>query len=564
MSRTVSTRPELKALPNPFVPLTGGNLLQRKCDCGQHTIAGGECKECNQKRDPTLQRSTKNHETVNDSQGVRAIANDPLRSARDALNDRSRAYFETRLGHDFSRVKVRTEGKLPAFRPSRRDSRLAAQTPAWSDNGEIHVGAAGLLMPTRERDQMLRHEMVHAFHQRLAVVSNHAESQRHAEALAMRGEHHNDGLAFTDFLKPVPTLLAYPPQTYGPWSKVWIGHTGVLGEVVEAGVTVRIFMKYDDLGIKKRPESQAYECGKHDLVPIPDVVKKMKKAAQIAAGINKSLPTTAVAQRVALIAIFGGSAENAYRTAGGQGLIVLARDDFDAGTFDSTVAHESSHAIFEFHSVAGNTDASARVPNPLALRIADLYQRLSATKPVPIPTARFDKKSPPALTADKDTSSRAAGIVMVTDTLWSGSGGHSWDGVDEFFASAYAGFLRQRTLLANIVEFYEKHDPAIRPLATELIGLLATVDQPQKYRAVERPKQPQAAQATLDAVSPPVEFTKTHRSAGWFIDPSTMPSPDKINCSAGLVSDEDIDKMLKGNSQPGEKPPKQPDSGPKQ
>ncbi len=30
-------------------PLTIG-VLQRKCACGQHTIAGGECETCNQKR----------------------------------------------------------------------------------------------------------------------------------------------------------------------------------------------------------------------------------------------------------------------------------------------------------------------------------------------------------------------------------------------------------------------------------------------------------------------------------------------------------------------------------
>lgn len=562
MSRPVQTQSKRTSLPQPFGRLTGGNILQRKCDCGQHTIAGGECTGCNQKRDLTLQRSATNHTTINDSKGVRSITNDLLRSPGEPLNDRSRAYFEPRFGNDFSRLKVRTDGQLPAFQPSRLDSRLSAQTPAWSDNGEIYVGAAGLLMPPRERHQMLRHEMIHAFHQRLAVVSNHAESQRHAEALAVRGEHHNDGLAIADFLKPVPGLLAYPPQTYSPWSKVWIGHAGLLGEVVEAGVTVRIFMNYDDLGLKKSPRYQAYECDKHDLPPIADVVKKMKKAAQIAAEMNKNLPTTATSQRVALIAIYGDNSDSAYRSAGGQGLIVLGRDEFDAGTFESTVTHESSHAIFEFHSVAGSADVSARVPDPLALRIADLYVQLSATKPVPEPKAKFDKKSPPPLTVDAGADAHAAGIIMVMDTLWSGSGGHPWHGVDEFFASAYAGFLLQRELLADIIKFYEKHDPAIKPLATELLSLLATVDKPKNYGEVKEPKKPKAAQEKLGAISEPTVFTKEHRAAGWFIDPSRMPAPDKINCSAKLVSDEDIDELLKGEKQPGERPAKQPESGP--
>lgn len=537
-------------------------FLQRKCDCGQHTVAGGECTGCNQERDVTLQRSATNTETIHDSKGVRSTANNLPHSPGESVNGRSSAYLEPHLAHDFSRVKVRTDAKLPAFRPSRLDSRLSAQTPAWSDNGEIYVGAAGLLMPPRERQQMLRHEMIHAFHQRLAVTSNNSESQRHAEALAVRGEHRSDGLALADFLKPVPMLLAYPPQTHSPWSKVWIGHAGLLGEVVEAGVTVRILMDYDNLGIKKRPQNQAYECGKHDLPPIPDVVKKMKRAAQIAAEMNKLIPTTATALRVALIAIFGGSSENAYRSANGKGLIVLGRDDFDAGQIESTITHESSHAIFEFHSLAGSADASARVPNPLALRIADIYTQLYATKPVPIPKAKFDKKSPPPLTVDAAASARAAGIVMVMDTLWSGSGGHPWDGVDEFFASAYGGFLRQPNLLADIIKFYEAHDPAIKPLAAELFGLLATVDQPKKYGAVKGPKTPKAAREKLDAVAPLVEFTKEHYAAGWYVDPSTMPGPDKINCSAKLVSDEDIEELLKGDKPQGEKPAKQPESKP--
>jgi hypothetical protein len=38
------------------VPITSG-MLQRQCACGQHTSAGGECEECKQKRESTLQRA---------------------------------------------------------------------------------------------------------------------------------------------------------------------------------------------------------------------------------------------------------------------------------------------------------------------------------------------------------------------------------------------------------------------------------------------------------------------------------------------------------------------------
>ena len=40
-----------------ITPLLPGGILQRKCACGQHTIAGGQCNECGGKQ---LQRATRN------------------------------------------------------------------------------------------------------------------------------------------------------------------------------------------------------------------------------------------------------------------------------------------------------------------------------------------------------------------------------------------------------------------------------------------------------------------------------------------------------------------------
>src|SRR5262245_28673055 len=39
----------------PSTPIKSG-VLQRKCVCGQHTIAGGECEACSKKREGMLQR----------------------------------------------------------------------------------------------------------------------------------------------------------------------------------------------------------------------------------------------------------------------------------------------------------------------------------------------------------------------------------------------------------------------------------------------------------------------------------------------------------------------------
>ncbi len=52
-----------------FTPIQGSSL-QRKCACGQHTFSGGECEECRQKREGTLQRAAVSAAMANVNQKV--------------------------------------------------------------------------------------------------------------------------------------------------------------------------------------------------------------------------------------------------------------------------------------------------------------------------------------------------------------------------------------------------------------------------------------------------------------------------------------------------------------
>jgi hypothetical protein len=517
-------------------------VLQRKCACGNHAMAG-ECQECGEKNG-LLQRSARNPELeTRNALDVPPIVHEVVRSPGQVLAS-APPFMEPGFGNDFSRVRVQAED-LPRVSGSAMflDPHLPANIPAWTEKGNVHLGSAVLFMPPRERQRVLRHETIHALHQKLTGTRETHQARQHAENLAQTGEGGAAALDFAEFLRSAPTRLMYPPQTHSPWSKVWIGYAGVIGEVVESGVTVRIFVKYEeDLKIKRMPEYKAYECGKHDIKPIPDIVKKIKQVTAKTAQMNDKLPGAA-AQRVALVAIFGDSSNAGYRTTGGKGLIVLGRDEFDAGTFESTIAHEGSHAIFEYHAVRGG--AKSRVPDAFALGIADLYVALSATKAVPEPTSKFDKKVPPPLLIEKDTSARPAGIIMVMDTLWSGKGGHPWDNVDEFFASAYAGFTQEPKLFREIIGYYEKFDSTIKPLSAKLLSLLRTVGVPKKYRKLKVPAQPEEAKRELGRVAVPLDITKEHPAAGWLIDPGTMPSPDKIDCSVSTTTDVDIDKLGK-------------------
>ena len=79
-------------------------MLQRKCDCGQHTIGGGGCAECEKKKG-ALQRKASNTEPAND---VPPIVHQVLGSPGQPLDAATRAFMEPRFGHDFSSVLPRT------------------------------------------------------------------------------------------------------------------------------------------------------------------------------------------------------------------------------------------------------------------------------------------------------------------------------------------------------------------------------------------------------------------------------------------------------------------------
>src|SRR6266481_1273581 len=78
-------------------------LLQRKCACGQHTVAGGECTECIQKREGMLQRPAVSSAPMNGN-GVPPVVHDALSSPRQTLDAGIQAFMEPRFSHDFSQV----------------------------------------------------------------------------------------------------------------------------------------------------------------------------------------------------------------------------------------------------------------------------------------------------------------------------------------------------------------------------------------------------------------------------------------------------------------------------
>ena len=85
-----------------------GGILQRKCACGQHTVAGGGCSDCAKKG--LLQRNAANSETPAE---VPPVVHEVLSSPGQPLDPSTRAFMEPRLGHDFSMMSAHAHGSAP-------------------------------------------------------------------------------------------------------------------------------------------------------------------------------------------------------------------------------------------------------------------------------------------------------------------------------------------------------------------------------------------------------------------------------------------------------------------
>lgn len=148
-----------------FVPLTQGarsaqGMLQRKCACGNHTVAGGECMACGRKKQ-TLQRRTSDRNPASGAE-VSSIAppivHAVLRSSGQPLDSQTQALMTRKFGQDFSRVRVHTD--MQAAESARQVNALAYTV------GQAIVFGSGRYSPhTREGQRLVAHELAHTIQQ---------------------------------------------------------------------------------------------------------------------------------------------------------------------------------------------------------------------------------------------------------------------------------------------------------------------------------------------------------------------------------------------------------------
>jgi len=176
---------------------TQGGLLQRACACGKHT-GGGECAECRQQREGTLQRKAadlivgpasdqfeqeadrvaaiviggasvsgaagapsrlQRRTTTDDSLSIAPpIVHDVLQSPGQPLDTATRSFMEPRFGHDFSGVRVHSGAQAA-------ESARAVNALAYTVGRDVVFGAGQHQPQSSAGQRLMAHELTHVVQQ---------------------------------------------------------------------------------------------------------------------------------------------------------------------------------------------------------------------------------------------------------------------------------------------------------------------------------------------------------------------------------------------------------------
>jgi len=180
---SVQAQNQVKMTQRSLAVCAQRGLLQRKCACSQHTIAGSECEECHQKREGTMQRAAVNSIFMST---VPPIVHDVLSSPGRPLDAGTRAFMEPHFGHDFSQVRVHTDSRTA-------ESVRAVNALAYTVGRDVVFGIGQYTPTTSEGKRLLAHELTHVVQQgnqhktlewNLAIDSVESPLEREASSVA--------------------------------------------------------------------------------------------------------------------------------------------------------------------------------------------------------------------------------------------------------------------------------------------------------------------------------------------------------------------------------------------
>ena len=132
-------------------PATNG-ILQRKCACGQQTIAGGECTECSKARLP------RHHPRTLDEIGQQ------LSATSQPLDNRTRSFMGDQFGVDFSGVRIHTN-------QAAQSAADVLRAEAFTIGTHVFFARDRYNPETSEGKFLLAHELTHVVQQGNTPVS---------------------------------------------------------------------------------------------------------------------------------------------------------------------------------------------------------------------------------------------------------------------------------------------------------------------------------------------------------------------------------------------------------
>lgn len=155
MNRQTTTHAPQQA--GTATPIASG-VLQRKCACGTHTVAGGKCEECKNEHG-ILQRKPSNNSERSE---VPPIVHEVLLSSGQPLDANIRAFLEPRFGHDFSQVRVHTDARAV-------ESAHAVNALAYTVGRNVVFGEGRYIPGSIEGQGLIAHELMHTIQQGMGV-----------------------------------------------------------------------------------------------------------------------------------------------------------------------------------------------------------------------------------------------------------------------------------------------------------------------------------------------------------------------------------------------------------
>ena len=192
----IATRQQMPSKPAPAYTPVRSAFLQRKCDCGSHTPAGGECAACAKKKiglqrklaigasnDPLEQEADRVAEQVlaaptnlavsGATPSIQRYTGQPSKQSEEVpasvdrvlLGSSGRSLdiplqkdMESRFGHDFSQVRVHLGG-------IDKQSAREVNAHAYTVGHDIVFGAGQFAPGTHEGRRLLAHELTHVVQQ---------------------------------------------------------------------------------------------------------------------------------------------------------------------------------------------------------------------------------------------------------------------------------------------------------------------------------------------------------------------------------------------------------------